>query len=149
MARLRVMTKLGVPMIYILMNITAILAATLAGLVVGLAWLRAGTPRTGVPGDSGRGVFIWVSIALLEFWIASILAGALILAPSQAGRWTMALGSAVVIWIGFVAPAIVATALYRGLSLRTAFSDCAHWLTVMLTQAAVLRLFELRASVVV
>jgi hypothetical protein len=41
-------------------------------------------------------------VSLAEFWLASILAGALILAPSQAGVWVRALGSAVVILIGFV-----------------------------------------------
>ena len=82
-------------MIYILQNFFPIFLATLAGLAIGLVWLRVSSIL--LPG--------WPTLVLAgvaEFWLAAILAGALILAPPEAGEWTMALGSAFVIWIGFV-----------------------------------------------
>ena len=71
------------------------------------------------------------------------LAGALILAPPRAGPWTMALGSAVVIWIGFVLPALLVSALSRGLSFGAGLADCAQWLAAMVVEAAVLHVVGL------
>ncbi len=123
-------------MIYIVANLQAILLATAGGLAVGAAY-RAALGRRGVPPGL-------VAAAMLgEFWLTSILAGALILAPSRADPWTMALGSAVVIWIGFVVPALVVTHLSRDLGWRAAAADCAHWLVAMLAEAAVLHLVGL------
>ena len=76
---------------------------------------------------------------MLEFWLASILAGAVILAPPQAGAWTMALGSAVVIWIGFVLPTLVVTNQFDRLPAARGLLNVCHWLVVMLVQAAVLQ----------
>ena len=116
-------------MVYIALNLLPILAATLAGLAVGaLCYRRAAGHRPG----------LWLTAAVAEFWLAAILAGALILAPKQAGAWTMALATPVVIWIGFVVPALVVTQRVRGSAWRTAAIDCAHWLAVMVVQAAVL-----------
>lgn len=130
-------------MIYIVLNLTPILAATLAGLAVGGLYHAA----VGRGGARARGLSpsLVVVAALAEFWLCAILAGAVILAPSKAGAWTMALGSAVIIWIGFVAPAVLVTLRYRGLPWRTASLDCLHWLAVMATQAAVLRLIGVSA----
>ena len=89
-------------MIYILHNIFPIFAAMLVGLVIGLAWLR-------MSGRAMPSVGAVAIIAVCEFWLAAILAGALILAPPQAGAWQMALGSAVIIWVGFILPAFAAT----------------------------------------
>ena len=89
-------------MIYIVLNIGAIAAATVLGLVIGGLWLAAARlPRPALP--------VLAGIALAEFWLAAILAGALILAPREAGAWVMALGSTVVIWIGFVVPVLWVT----------------------------------------
>lgn len=119
-------------MIYIFINFWPIAAATLFGLAIGLAWLRAsGTPLPG-----------WKMVAgasLAEFWLASILAGALILAPSQAGVWVMALGSAVVIWIGFVVPVLWVTFAAYGMGTGRALSASLHWLCVMVGQAVVMQ----------
>jgi len=118
--------------IYILDNLTTILAATVAGLVVGqLWWSIAGGP------EIARPRFLLTAL-LFEMWLCAILAGALILAPDKAGRWTMALGSAIVIWIGFVMPAIVVTHAYRGAPARVGALDSLRWLAVMLMQAVVL-----------
>ncbi len=50
----------------------------------------------------------------------------------------MALGSAVVIWIGFIVPVLMVTHLFHGLSLAAALLDSAHWIAVLLAQATVL-----------
>ena len=87
-------------MIYILLNLGAITAATLAGLIIGVAFLRLGSVR------ARPGVRLLLVAIVMEFWLASILAGALILAPPKGSEWTMAIGSAFVIWIGFVLPVL-------------------------------------------
>ncbi|MDM7956186.1 hypothetical protein [Blastomonas sp.] len=118
-------------MIYIWLNIVPILAATFAGLAIGYAWARA----------SGRAIGIGVGIAALiaEFWLVAILAGAVILAPDQAPPWTMALGSAFIIWIGFVLPALVVNLSVGGAGARAIASAAGYWLVTMLVQAAVLQ----------
>lgn len=126
---------------YILLNALPILMATTAGLVAGLLF-RTGTARVGGrrsppgPNPGPRGLAV---IALAEAWLACILAGALILAPSEAGAWTMAIGSAVVIWIGFVVPATLVNHIHRGLSVPAMATDSVYWLIVMLVQAAILK----------
>ena len=125
---------------YILQNIVAIAAATLAGLLVSGLYAAAG--RRG--GGLRRGRWGLLALAVVtQGWLASILAGALILAPPQAGAWTMALGSAVVIWIGFVLPAVLLTLRWREVRWGAALADGAAWLAVMATQAAVLHLIGL------
>jgi len=116
-------------MIYIVLNLIPIAAATALGLVIGVIWLRASDIL--LPG--------WKTLAgaaLAEFWLASILAGALILAPPEAGEWIMALGSAVVIWIGFVLPALWVTFTAYEMGTRRTLSAALHWLVVMVAQAS-------------
>jgi hypothetical protein len=119
-------------MIYIVLNALPILLATLAGLCISAAvyWPRRGT--------AGR-IALAATAFIGEFWLCSILAGALILAPPKADAWTMALGSAFVIWLGFVAPALIVTQRARTQSWALVSADCAHWLGVMLVQALVLK----------
>ncbi len=127
-------------MIYIAINGAAILAATLAGLVFG--GLYFGLLDRKRLGGSG-----WVITLMLAFvaeaWLCAILAGALILAPPKGSVWTMTLGSAFVIWLGFVVPSLAAAYRFRGLPGRAALVDCGYWLGVMLVQAVVLRLIGL------
>ncbi len=119
-------------MIYILLNAGPILAATLAGLLIGWVYHRlAGLPRAGVR--------LLVTVALAQAWFAAILAGALILAPAKAGDWTMAIGSAVLIWIGFVVPVCVVTLRARQVGTGAVLADCLYWLVVMVTQAFILK----------
>jgi len=123
-------------LIYIAINGLPIALATIAGLVIGLIWLRAS--KILLPD--------WRLLALAgvaEFWIAAILAGALILAPPQAGEWTMALGSAFVIWIGFVMPSIVVTLLVHRFEKGAVVSAALHWLIVMLVQSTILKAWGL------
>ncbi len=125
-------------MIYIALNIVPILIATLAGLAIGaVVWRRAASDV------ALRRLLPFALVA--EFWLASILAGALILAPPRGSAWTMALGSAFVIWIGFVVPALIVTQRVRGVRWGAIGTDCAHWLVVMLVQAAVMQGWELVA----
>ncbi len=121
-------------MIYIVQNAGPILAAALAAWVFGLAWYASPLGHS-----TGRSVGALALDALAKAWIAAILAGALILAPVEAGVWTVALGSAFIIWVGFVLPAIAASYIRRALSWRAIASDAAHWLIAMLLMAAVMR----------
>ena len=114
-------------MIYIVDNALPILLATLAGLAVGLAFY-----------PSFRSVGGSLTAFVAEFWFAAILAGALILAPAKADPWVMAVGTAVVIWIGFVVPALVVTLRGRGVAASGVVRDAGHWLAVMVVEAVVL-----------
>jgi hypothetical protein len=127
-------------MSYIVSNLIPIVAATLVGLVVG-ALYAAASGRLAPAADSRLGLLVAALVA--EFWLAAILAGALILAPVQVDPWVVALGSAVVIWIGFVLPVLVVTHPFRGLAVTALAGDATHWLVVMVAQAAVLHLVGL------
>ena len=125
-------------MIYILLNALPILAATIASLGLGIAYHAAfGRTRHLHHTRPTRGLLLLAFVA--QAWLAAILAGALILAPSKAGGWTMAIGSAVVIWLGFVLPTLAVTLRYRSLPARLVALDCGHWLAVMLVQAIVMK----------
>lgn len=128
---------------YILTNLGSILAASVAGLVLSLVYHRIAR-RPGDLTPSGS-LALLVTAAIAEFWLACILAGALILAPQQAGAWTMAIGSAVVIWIGFVLPTLAVTEAFRGVPATRIVADNLHWLVVMVAQAVVLHLAGLTA----
>lgn len=123
-------------MIYIVENLWPILAATLAGLAFGAIWYA---PRGGRRPAAGYAIAAFVA----EFWFCAILAGALILAPPKADAWVMALGTAVVIWIGFVVPVLVVTLRGRGVTWGAVARDCGHWVGVMLVQVVVLKLIGL------
>jgi hypothetical protein len=129
-------------MIYIVMNAFAIVVATVFGLAFGAAYHQAtrGTrPRTTVSLGTIATIF------LAQLWLCAILAGALILAPPKGSVWTMTLGSAFIIWIGFVAPTVIASYRYRAITMRIALVDCGQWLGIMLVQAVILRLIGLVA----
>ena len=119
-------------MIYIVLNAVPITIAMLVSLVIGKIWLRV----INRPRPSYRVIAL---IAAAQFWMAGILAGALILAPPEAGVWTMALGSAVIIWIGFVVPTLVTSLIIGRVSARMIASVCAYWLTAIIAQAAVMQ----------
>lgn len=118
-------------MIYIWLNIVPILAATLAGLAIGAVWARMSGLRIGKT--------VAVSAFVAEFWLTAILAGAVILAPDQAPPWTMALGSAFIIWVGFVLPVLVVTLGARSAGVRATAGAAGYWLVTMLVQAALLQ----------
>lgn len=136
-------------MVYILINWLPILIAAVAGFAFGAAyyavlgkpWMAAAglTPEKieGPDGKTSSAPFIIAFIA--EFWIASILAGSLILAPEEAGEWVMAIGTAVVIWIGFVVPVMVVNHRYQMAPWSLTFIDAGHWLGVMLLHVIVLQ----------
>ena len=128
---------------YILTNLSSILAATITGLVLSLVYHRTARRPGTLTTLGSRGLLVTAVIA--EFWLACILAGALILAPQQAGAWTMAISSAVVIWIGFVLPVLAVTETARGGRVARTTADSLHWLVVMVAQAAVLHLAGLTA----
>ncbi|MGB6230762.1 MAG: DUF1761 domain-containing protein, partial [Litorimonas sp.] len=132
-------------MIYIVQNLVPILAATGAAFLFGglyyralrRPWLAAVGPNAEAAEDR-PGALHYLAIFIAEFWMAAILAGAMILAPTDggAGPWTMALGSAVIIWIGFVLPALFVSYRLAGLRTRLVAYDALHWLGAMLLMAA-------------
>jgi len=123
-------------MIYIWLNLGPILAATALGLTVAVLWHKLpGAPKLAL----GRPSLV-IATSLAEFWLAAILAGALILAPKdQAGPWVMAIGSGVVIWAGFVLPTLLVSQLYRGTPAGHMTRDLGYWLVVMVAQASLLQ----------
>lgn len=123
-------------MIYIWLNIVPIIAATLAGFFLGGLIYPPQRPD----GAPARSTLRDLGIALgAELWLCAILAGALILAPPKANGWVMALMTPLIIWIGFVAPALVVTQRARSFDWRAVSIDCAHWLIVMMVQAVILK----------
>lgn len=115
-------------MIYIVYNALPILLAGGAGAaLIAAAWRLRMT--TGLA----------VALLAASLWLGAILAGALILAPVEAGRWTIALGSAFIIWIGFVLPCVVTSVRSRGASWSAALGDAGIWLAAMLLQAVILQ----------
>jgi hypothetical protein len=84
-------------------------------------------------------------VALAEFWLACILAGALILAPPEAPQGVMALSTPFIIWIGFIVPVVAVSGAVSDISPRSAFVTCVHWLVVMLAMAATLQAVGLTA----
>lgn len=119
-------------MIYIVTNgLAIILAAGLGTGVLAALWRER----------MSRGVVIASFAAALV--LGAILAGALILAPVEASRWTISLGTAFIIWGGFVLPTVAATLRSRGTSWQSAVGDAAAWLAVMLVEAATMQLVGL------
>ncbi|GGY49819.1 DUF1761 domain-containing protein [Parvularcula lutaonensis] len=136
-------------MIYIVLNFWPILAATVASWLFGSAyygvfgkpWMAAaGLDESDIRGPGGKVSPVPFIVSFIaEFWIACILAGALILAPDEAGEWTMAIGTAIVIWIGFVMPVMLVNHLYQRRSIRLTAIDGGHWLGVFIVIVAVLQ----------
>ncbi len=121
-------------MIYIVQNLLPILLATAAGLGIALAVY----PPLRSAGAAAAAL-------AATFWFASILAGALILAPPKGSPWVMAIGTAIVIWAGFVAPALVVTLRGRGVTAAQVARDAGCWLAVMIVEAAILHTVGLMA----
>ena len=119
-------------MIYIWLNAWPITVAALSSVGIGALWYRKAVPTATL-----------VTMLVAHWWIAAILAGALILAPPKGDVWTMTLGSAFIIWIGFVAPSVIAGYRLRELSWRSAARDSFFWLVAMLTQATLMRVIGL------
>ena len=118
-------------MIYIVINAIPIALATLLALL--LAQLV----------DRPKGLTNWLVALVSAAWLGAILAGALILAPPKAPIWVMTIGSAVVIWAGFVAPTLATSLRLAGQRWGQVGRACLWWLVVMLVQAVVMRLVGL------
>lgn len=125
---------------YINLNLIPIAMATLVGLLIGLGHFLLSKPAERPAID-----FV-VLTAIAEFWLAAILAGALILGPrDSAAPWMMTVVTAVIIWIGFVVPVLLVTLRFRNLPGPMAAADSLHWLGVMVAQALVLQAVGLTA----
>lgn len=128
-------------MIYIYLNLLPILTATVIGLAIGALYRATFDPVA--PPEMSLGAL--VIAALGSFWFASILAGALILAPPKAAPWVMAVGTAVVIWAGFVLPVVAITQTYRRARVASIVGDAAYWLVAMTAQAVAMKVIGLVA----
>ncbi|MFM9978126.1 MAG: hypothetical protein ACKVOP_08805 [Sphingomonadaceae bacterium] len=119
-------------MIYIVLNAWPIAVAALSAVGLGALWYRCpvSTPTL-------------LTIIAAHLWLGAILAGALILAPPKGDVWTMTIGSAFIIWIGFVLPALAASYRLRGLAWRAIAIDAGYWLAAMLLQATLMRMIGL------
>jgi hypothetical protein len=117
---------------YINLNLAPIGLAAVVGLIIGLFHFLLSRP-----GDRPGLDFVLLT-GIAEFWLAAILAGALILGPPMAQPWVIAIATAVIIWIGFIVPALMVTLRFRGMPGPMAAADCVHWLVVMVAQAAVM-----------
>ncbi len=113
--------------------------AAMFGLLVGLAHFLITRP-----GERPGLDFVMLA-AIAEFWLAAILAGALIMAPKLHGPWVVALGTTVVIWIGFIVPVLMVTLRFRSMPGHMAAADSLHWLATMLVQMVVMMLLGLTA----
>ncbi|MEM1379500.1 MAG: DUF1761 domain-containing protein [Pseudomonadota bacterium] len=137
-------------MIYIIQNIVAILAGTVAGFSFGALWYSvlgkpwmaaAGLTEEMIKGPSGKASPMPFIIAFgAEFWMASILAGALILAPVDAGVWAITIITPIILWIGFVMPAMLVNNRYEMRPLSLFAINAGHWLGVLVIQAVAIRL---------
>ena len=121
-------------MIYIVINGLAIAVAAFIGLAIALLWYRKRPSPTAL-----------ITLYFANLWLAAILAGALILAPPKGSIWTMTIGSAVIIWAGFVAPAIAGSYQIRRLSFGKIATDAGYWLVTMVAQSILMRLIGLTA----
>ena len=129
---------------YILLNFLPILLATVAGFAFGAVYYillkRPYAQASGTDETHRRSLSTYGVVFAAEFWLAAILAGALILAPSEASPAEMAVGSAMLIWVGFVMPVTVVNARLALRPWSLALIDSLHWLGVMVVQAAVMLL---------
>ena len=140
--------------IYIVINFLPILAATAAAFafgalyygLLGRPWMAAAEiTEDDVKGPSGKpSPWPFVIAFLAELWIASIMAGALILAPPEAGAWTMAFGTAFILWVGFVLPVMLVNHRYERRPLLLTAINSGHWLGVFLVQVSVLQAMGLQ-----
>ena len=137
-------------MIYILQNIWAILAGTVAVFAFGAGyftllnrpWMKAAQlteADLSGPGGKPSPVPFIVTFAA-EFWVASILAGALILAPVEAGVWTITIVTPIILWIGFVVPAMLVNNSFERRPFGLFVLNAGHWLGVLVIMSAVIRL---------
>jgi hypothetical protein len=117
---------------YINLNLTPIALAAVVGLIIGLLHFLLSRP-----GDRPGLDFVLLT-GIAEFWLAAILAGALILGPQLATPWVIAIATAVIIWVGFIVPVLMVTLRFRGHSGALAAADSVHWLLVMVAQAVVM-----------
>ena len=120
-------------MIYIVLNAVPIGLATLLGLLVAQFVERP------------KGFGGWLVALVSAAWLNAILAGALILAPPKAPIWVMTIGSAVVIWAGFVVPVLATSLRLAGQRWGRVARAGLWWLLAMLVAAVVMRLIGLAA----
>ncbi len=89
------------------------------------------------PGERPRLDFL-ILAAIAQFWLASVLAGALLMAPRTGQPWPAMLMLVFIIWVGIVVPPLMVTLRFRGHSGPMAAADSVHWLLVLLVQGSIM-----------
>lgn len=108
------------------------MAATAFGLLVGLGHFLLSKP-----GERPRLDFL-ILVAIAQFWLATVLAGALLLGPPTGRPWLAMLSTVFIIWVGFIVPPLMVTLRFRNHPGPLAAADSVHWLLVLLVQASVM-----------
>ncbi|MCG2842223.1 hypothetical protein L6Q21_14695 [Sandaracinobacter sp. RS1-74] len=107
--------------------------AAIFGLLVGLGHFLLSKP-----GERPKLDFL-IPAMIAQFWLAAVLAGALLMGPPSSEPWISMLMTVVVIWVGLIVPPLMVTLRFRGHSGPMAAADSLHWLLVLLVQAAVMQ----------
>lgn len=77
--------------------------------------------------------------AIAQFWLAAVLAGALLMGPPSSQPWGRMFVTVVMIWVGIIVPPLMVTLRFRGHPGPMAAADSVHWLLVLLIQASVMQ----------
>lgn len=117
---------------YINHNLAPILVATVFGLLVGLGHFLLSKP-----GERPRLDFL-ILATIAQFWLAAVLAGALLMAPPSGRPWVSMLVTVFIIWVGLIVPPLMVTLRFRGHPGPMAAADSLHWLLVLLVQASIM-----------
>ncbi len=83
---------------------------------------------------------------IAQFWLATVLAGILLLAPPTGRPWISMLMIVFIIWVGLMVPALMVTLRFRGHPGPMAAADSLHWLLVLLVQASIMTSLGLTAA---
>jgi hypothetical protein len=75
---------------------------------------------------------------IAQFWLATVLAGILLLAPPTGRPWVSMLIIVFIIWVGLMVPPLMVTLRFRGHPGPMAAADSLHWLLVLLVQASIM-----------
>lgn len=110
-----------------------ILVATIFGLFVSLGHFLLSKP-----GERPRLDFL-ILASIAQFWLATVLAGALLMGPPSSQPWVQMLTTVFILWVGFIVPPLMVTLRFRGHSGPMSAADSIHWLLVLLVQAAIMQ----------
>lgn len=122
---------------YVSQNLIVILTAASAGLLVSLLHMTLSKP------DTALRVSFLAFAAFAQFWLAAVLAGALLLVAETDRSWTEMIVSVFTIWIGLIVPPLMTTLRFRDAGGPMVAADSLHWLVVLMVQGSIMQFFGL------